>query len=53
MNILLENILTVGDSTSYWKFIELYGYGGAMRNASEKLKELVPTKVKGHYYYEI
>ncbi len=50
MNIPLENILAVGDSTSDWQFIELCGYGGAMGNASEKLKELVSTKGKGHYY---
>lgn len=50
MNIPLENILAVGDSTSDWQFIELCGYGGAMGNASEKLKELVSTKGKDHYY---
>ena len=41
MNIPLENILAVGDSTSDWQFIELCGYGAAMANASDKLKELV------------
>lgn len=50
MNIPLENILAVGDSTSDWQFIELCGYGGAMGNASEKLKELVSTKGKGHHF---
>ena len=50
MNIPLKNILAVGDSTSDWQFIELCGYGAAMGNASEKLKELVKTKGKGHFY---
>lgn len=50
MNIPLENILAVGDSTSDWQFIELCGYGAAMANASDKLKELVKTKEKNHHY---
>ena len=47
MDIPLENILAVGDSTSDWQFIELCGYGSAMGNASNQLKELVKTKAKG------
>ena len=50
INVPLENILAVGDSTSDWQFIELCGYGAAMGNASEKLKEYVRTKPKGHFY---
>lgn len=50
MNIPLENILAVGDSTSDWQFIELCGYGAAMGNASRKLKEYVKTKKEGHFY---
>lgn len=50
MNIPLENILAVGDSTSDWQFIELCGYGAAMANASDKLKELIQTKEDNHYY---
>lgn len=50
MNIPLENILAVGDSTSDWQFIQLCGYGAAMGNASNQLKELVKTKQKGHFY---
>ena len=50
MNISLENILAVGDSTSDWQFIELCGYGAAMGNASNELKELVKTKKEGHFY---
>ncbi len=50
MNIPLENILAVGDSTSDWQFIELCGYGAAMGNASNQLKELVKTKAKGYFY---
>lgn len=49
MNVPLENILAVGDSTSDWQFIELCGYGGAMGNASAELKRLVYTKGEGHY----
>jgi len=50
MNVPLENILAVGDSTSDWQFIELCGYAGAMGNASNELKRLVSTKDEGHYY---
>ncbi len=50
MRVPLENILAVGDSTSDWQFIELCGYGAAMGNASEKLKELVQTKQEGHFF---
>ncbi|MBE5820466.1 MAG: HAD-IIB family hydrolase [Clostridiales bacterium] len=50
INVPLENILAVGDSTSDWQFIDLCGYGAAMGNASEKLKELVKTKEKNHFY---
>ena len=50
MDVPLENILAVGDSTSDWQFIELCGYGAAMGNASAGLKELVLTKPEGHYY---
>lgn len=50
MNIPLEDILAVGDSTSDWQFIELCGYGAAMGNASNQLKELVKTKSEGHFY---
>ena len=50
MNVPLENILAVGDSTSDWQFIDLCGYGAAMGNASEELKRLVSTKQDGHYF---
>lgn len=50
MNIPLDNILAVGDSTSDWQFIELCGYGAAMGNASNQLKDLVKTKGDGHFY---
>lgn len=50
MNVPLENILAVGDSTSDWQFIELCGYGAAMGNTSRKLKEYVKTKQEGHSY---
>ena len=50
MNIPLEDILAVGDSTSDWQFIELCGYGAAMGNASDQLKKLVKTKQEAHFY---
>lgn len=50
MDIPLENILAVGDSTNDWQFIDLCGYGAAMGNASEKLKDFVKTKQDGHFY---
>ncbi|MBQ9659045.1 MAG: HAD-IIB family hydrolase [Clostridia bacterium] len=50
MNVPLENILAVGDSTSDWQFIELCGYASAMGNASKELKKLVVEKKEGHYY---
>lgn len=46
----LKDILAVGDSTSDWQFIELCGYGAAMGNASEKLKELVQTKGENNFF---
>ncbi len=39
-----EETLGVGDSTSDWQFIESCGYGAAMGNASEELKQLVLSK---------
>ena len=50
MNIPFENILAVGDSTSDWQFIELCGYGAAMGNARNELKELVKSKGKNNFY---
>lgn len=44
MNIPLDNILAVGDSTSDWQFISLCGYGAAMGNATDELKKLVLSK---------
>jgi len=44
LDIPLENLLGVGDSKSDWQFIELCGYGAAMGNAGEDLKELVRSK---------
>ncbi len=46
LHIPLENILGVGDSSNDWQFIELCGYGAAMGNASEELKDKVRSKGK-------
>ena len=43
-NISFENVLSVGDSTSDWQFIQLSKFGGAMGNASDELKKLVTSK---------
>ncbi|MFH1959275.1 MAG: HAD family hydrolase [Patescibacteria group bacterium] len=42
--ISLEDTLGVGDSGSDWQFIEMCGYGAAMGNAKQDLKDLVATK---------
>lgn len=49
LDVPLDNILAVGDSTSDWNFMSLCGYVGAMGNATTKLKELVKTKGDGKY----
>lgn len=49
LDVPLENMLAVGDSTSDWKFIQLCGYAGAMGNATPELKELVESKGQGHF----
>lgn len=50
LDVPLENMLGVGDSTSDWKFIELCGYAGAMGNATNELKTLVESKGTGKYF---
>ncbi len=49
LDVPLENMLAVGDSTSDWKFMSLCGYVGAMGNATDELKKLVKTKGDGNY----
>lgn len=44
LDIPLENMLGVGDSTSDWSFMNLCGYVGAMGNATPELKELAKFK---------
>jgi Cof subfamily protein (haloacid dehalogenase superfamily) len=46
LNIPFANILGVGDSGSDWQFIEMCGFGAAMGNASQDLKDKVITKGK-------
>jgi Cof subfamily protein (haloacid dehalogenase superfamily) len=46
LNVKPEEILGIGDSTSDWQFIESCGYGGAIGNANEELKQLVMSKGK-------
>lgn len=49
LDVPIENMLAVGDSTSDWKFMALCGYVGAMGNATSELKELVKSKGEGRY----
>jgi HAD superfamily hydrolase (TIGR01484 family) len=44
LDVPLENMLAVGDSTSDWKFMALCGYVGAMENATIELKDLIKSK---------
>lgn len=44
LNVPFKNILGVGDSESDWQFIEMCGYGAAMGNAKQELKDKVITK---------
>lgn len=46
LNVPFENILGVGDSISDWQFIEMCGFGVAMGNAQQELKDKVLTKGK-------
>lgn len=50
INVPLENILAVGDSTSDWQFINLCGYCATMGNASQELKDLVKSKGEEYSY---
>ncbi|HUB94011.1 MAG TPA: HAD family hydrolase [Verrucomicrobiae bacterium] len=43
-NIVMDDLLGIGDSTADWQFIEQCGYAGAMGNASDELKRLIATK---------
>lgn len=49
LDVPIENMLAVGDSTSDWKFISVCGYAGAMGNATDELKELVRSKGENRY----
>jgi hydroxymethylpyrimidine pyrophosphatase-like HAD family hydrolase len=49
LDIPIENMLAVGDSTSDWNFMTLCGYVGAMGNATSELKELAMSKGEGRY----
>ncbi|MCI8285839.1 MAG: HAD hydrolase family protein [Firmicutes bacterium] len=49
LDIPLENILAVGDSTSDWKFMSLCGFAGVMENGTNELKELAKSKGEGQY----
>jgi Cof subfamily protein (haloacid dehalogenase superfamily) len=44
LHVQAADILGVGDGMADWQFIELCGYGAAMGNADEELKQLVAAK---------
>ena len=44
MNLDLNDVLGVGDTITDWDFIQLCGYAGAMKNATDDLKRNVLTK---------
>ncbi|MCX6791287.1 MAG: HAD family hydrolase [Candidatus Gribaldobacteria bacterium] len=48
--VSLEDTLGVGDTLMDWDFIELCGYGSAMGNASDELKQKVLTKGQDFAY---
>ncbi|MFH1291920.1 MAG: HAD family hydrolase [bacterium] len=48
--VSLNDMLGVGDSKRDWEFIGQCGYGAAMGNASQALKDLVLTKEKSRSY---
>lgn len=50
INIPLKNFLGVGDNVADWQFIKLCGYGAAMGNSSDELKQLVLSKGKERAY---
>ena len=50
LNVPFESILGVGDSGSDWQFIEMCGYGAAMGNAKQDLKDKVLTKGKDNSF---
>ena len=50
LEIAMEDILAIGDSTSDWKFISLCGYGATVKNGSKELKELLESKGQGKFY---
>lgn len=49
LKVQAEDILGVGDGIADWQFIELCGYGAAMGNAAEQLKQLVSSKASHGY----
>lgn len=44
LKVSFDELLSVGDSTSDWQFIQLCKYGAAMGNATQELKDLVKSK---------
>jgi HAD superfamily hydrolase (TIGR01484 family) len=50
LGVSLENTLGVGDSLMDWEFIEICGYGAAMGNTSQELKDLIKTKPAERFY---
>lgn len=49
LGLSFDDVLGIGDTVTDWDFIELCGYGAAMGNGEEKLKELVKSKGPGRF----
>lgn len=41
LNVSLDEVLGVGDTMHDWEFLEICGYKGVMKNASDQLKEMI------------
>ncbi len=41
LNVSLGEVLGVGDTMHDWEFLEICGYKGVMKNASDQLKEMI------------
>jgi len=48
-NVPVAHILSVGDSTSDWDYMQHTGYVATLDNGTDKLKDLLITKGVGHF----
>ncbi len=50
LQIPLEEMLGIGDSTNDWQFIQFCKYAGVVGNASDELKKLIVSKGDQNYF---